>query len=554
MAGVEMVIHVPESALSNEIKLAVNCLKIDNDRPVAQDTGWSQYLSGFRTMMHTSKGTIIRTIWIGLLTALMSASALAVDVQQQKVAPWVMQRLNADHPVEVIVRMHAQSDLSGLPGASSRTARISEVVDRLRSTAAQSQQGVIQYLQSQAVEYKSFWINNTIWVRASQDVIAALSQRPDIAYVHANPVVAADIARFAEPASNQFLGSIEASISLVGAPTVWDQGVTGQQIIIGGQDTGYQWDHPALINSYRGWDGAQADHNYNWHDSIHSGGGSCGADSAFPCDDNNHGTHTMGTMVGDDGGTNRIGMAPGARWIGCRNMDQGNGTPATYTECFQWFIAPTDLNDENPDPAMAPHVINNSWGCPASEGCTDPTVMQTVVENVRAAGIVVVVSAGNSGSGCSSVSTPAAIYDASFTVGNTTIGDIIAGSSSRGPVTADSSNRMKPDISAPGTSIRSSIRNNNYAVFSGTSMAGPHVAGHLALLMSAEPSLIGDVDELERITRDTALQLTSTQNCGGTANVSPNNVYGFGRIQTDVAFNSLLSEEFMIDGFEDQPL
>ncbi len=503
--------------------------------------------------MHTSKHAIIRLVLIGLLIAFNSASAFATDVQQQKVAPWVMQRLNPDHQVEAILRMQVQADLTGLSQTSSRENKIGSVVDRLRSTAAQSQQDVIRYLQSQAVEYKSFWINNTIWVRASQDVIAALSQRSDIAFIHANPVVSADIARFAEP-TEQFLGSIEASIQLVGAPNVWDQGVTGQQIVIGGQDTGYQWDHPALMNSYRGWDGAQAEHNYNWHDSIHSGGGSCGADSAFPCDDHNHGTHTMGTMVGDDGGTNQIGMAPGARWIGCRNMDQGNGTPASYTECFQWFISPTDLNDENPNPAMAPHVINNSWGCPASEGCTDPTVMQTVVENVRAAGIMVVVSAGNSGSGCSSVSTPAAIYDASFTVANTTIGDIIAGSSSRGPVTADGSNRLKPDISAPGTSIRSSIRNNNYAVFSGTSMSGPHVAGHMALLMAAEPSLIGNVDELERITRDTALQLTSTQDCGGTANITPNNVFGFGRIQTDVAFNSLLSEEFMVDGFENSPL
>ena len=139
-------------------------------------------------------------------------------------------------------------------------------------------------------------------------------------------------------------------------------------------------------------------HNYNWHDSIHSGGGSCGADSPAPCDDFGHGTHTMGTMVGDDGGTNKIGVAPRRKWIGCRNMDQGVGTPATYTECFQWFIAPTDLPNQNPDPSKAPHVINNSWGCPPSEGCTDPTVLQTVVENTRAAGIEVVVSAGNAGS------------------------------------------------------------------------------------------------------------------------------------------------------------
>jgi len=133
-----------------------------------------------------------------------------------------------------------------------------------------------------------------------------------------------------------------------------------------------------------------ADHNYNWHDAIHENnphtppGNLCGFNSLEPCDDHGHGTHTMGTMVGDDGGANQIGMAPGARWIGCRNMEEGWGTPATYAECYQWFIAPTDLNDQNPDPAMAPHVINNSWACPPSEGCTDPNVLLTVVQNVLA--------------------------------------------------------------------------------------------------------------------------------------------------------------------------
>ena len=147
-------------------------------------------------------------------------------------------------------------------------------------------------------------------------------------------------------------------------------GYTGQGAVIAGQDTGYQWDHPALKDQYRGWNGSAADHNYNWHDAIHATGSSCGADSPCPCDDNDHGTHTMGTMVGDDGGANQIGMAPGARWIGCRNMNAGVGTPTTYIECFEWFIAPTDLAGQNPNPAMAPDVINNSWGCPESEGCS----------------------------------------------------------------------------------------------------------------------------------------------------------------------------------------
>ena len=97
---------------------------------------------------------------------------------------------------------------------------------------------------------------------------------------------------------------------------------------------------------------AFADHDYNWHDAIHDAypGNPCPSDSPAPCDDYGHGTHTMGTMVGDDGGSNQIGMAPGARWIGCRNMDGGAGTPATYSECYQWFIAPTRIDGSDPNP------------------------------------------------------------------------------------------------------------------------------------------------------------------------------------------------------------
>jgi subtilisin family serine protease len=238
----------------------------------------------------------------------------------------------------------------------------------------------------------------------------------------------------------------------------------------------------------------------------------------------------MGSMVGDDGGVNRIGMAPRAEWIGCRNMNQGNGTPQTYAECFQWFVAPTDLNDENPDPTMAPDVINNSWLCPPAEGCAQDTLL-TVVENTRAAGIVVVASAGNAGPGCSTISDPPGHHAAAFTVGATGSTDLIASFSSRGPVTVDGSDRMKPDVSAPGISVRSSVPTSTYASKSGTSMAGPQVAGLVALLLSARPDLKGQVAEIEAIIESSTLPLTTIDGCGGdAADAVPNNTYGHGRI------------------------
>ncbi|GAB4479636.1 MAG: hypothetical protein Kow0088_20750 [Anaerolineales bacterium] len=267
----------------------------------------------------------------------------------------------------------------------------------------------------------------------------------------------------------------------------------------------------------------------------------CPYNSPEPCDDSDHGTHTMGTMVGLDG-SNRIGMAPKAKWIGCRNMDHGWGSPATYAECFQWFIAPTKIDGSDPNPAMAPDVINNSWSCPPKEGCTDPNVLKRVVEAVRAAGILTVQSAGNNGSECSTVSDPAAIYDASLTVGATDASDTIASFSSRGPVTVDGSNRLKPDIVAPGIDVRSSLPASLYGSKSGTSMAAPHVAGLAALILSARPYLKGQVDVLENLILSTALPLTTSQSCGGVPGSQiPNPTYGWGRIDAWEAIQKVLT-------------
>jgi uncharacterized repeat protein (TIGR01451 family) len=471
---------------------------------------------------------------------------------QNKVDRWVLENA-AEKPAEFLVYLEKQADLSAADLLPTRLEKGRYVYEQLSRTAAQTQAPLLAWLASQAaanpeIQYRSYWIANMVWVRGDLELVEQIARHPSVARLYANPNIQQVIQPSPElyNAQPESIDAIEWNITKVGAPNVWATGYTGQGTVVAGQDTGYSWNHPALINQYRGWNGAQANHNYHWHDAIHENnpntpaGNPCGFDSQVPCDDHWHGTHTMGTIVGDDGVSNQIGMAPGARWIGCRNMEQGWGTPTTYTECFQWFIAPTDLSGNNPRPDLAPDVINNSWGCPPAEGC-NPLSLLTVVQNVRAAGIVVVQSAGNSGPNCSTILDPASIYDEAFTVGNTTSTDAIASSSSRGPVTIDGSGRMKPDISAPGTSIRSSYPGGLYTIASGTSMAAPHVAGLVALLLSGQPMLSGQVEQIEELIRQTAVPLTSaTQDCGGIPiGTSPNNIFGHGRIDAWQAFQNL---------------
>ncbi|MBL0027695.1 MAG: S8 family serine peptidase [Rhodanobacteraceae bacterium] len=263
----------------------------------------------------------------------------------------------------------------------------------------------------------------------------------------------------------------------------------------------------------------------------------------------------MGTMVGNDGGTNQIGVAPDAKWIGCRNMDQGNGTPTTYLECFNWFLAPTDLNGQNPDPSKAPHVINNSWGCPTSEGCNSGNwaTMRTAVANLTAAGVLVVASAGNSGSACSTVNDPPAMFSESFSVGAFSSGTgAIASFSSRGPVTVDGSGRMKPDIAAPGVGVRSSTFGSDtaYGSMSGTSMAGPHVVGAAALLMSAVPQLKRQPALVRQFLAQSATAVSVVSTCS--SNGVPNNVWGSGRLDVLAAVQAALAvyPELFANDFE----
>ncbi len=448
-----------------------------------------------------------------------------------------------------------QADVSEAKNLKTKKEKGEYVFQKLTETARRVQAPFISLLNNKGVDFQAFWIANAISIKGDIALAKELSAYPEVKELLPNTRF-----RVEEPIDPSYenvarqdatsVYAIEWGLTKVNAPQVWAMGYKGQGVVVGGQDTGYEFDNLCLETQYRGYTGFNPDHNFNWHDAIHTTGSNCGANSPMPCDDNNHGTHTMGTMVGDDGAGNQIGMAPMAKWIGARNMNAGVGTPSTYNECWQWFLAPTDLNNQNPTPSKAPDVINNSWGCDAAEGCnsTNYSTMETAISNLRAAGVVVVCSAGNDGPNCNTVNGPPAHFDESFTVGSTTSSDAISSFSSRGNVNVDGSNRIKPDVCAPGSNIRSCIPGGSFASYSGTSMAGPHVVGAVALLISAKPSLAGQVDTIESILEKTAVHITSTQTCNGTApSVYPNNTVGYGRINILAAVNYALSSTTSID-------
>jgi serine protease AprX len=437
-----------------------------------------------------------------------------------------------------------QADLTAAAQLGSKDEKGDFVFNAVRVVANRSQPAVRATLDRLGLAYRAYYIVNSFAVEGgSRQVIEQLAARADIARIEANSPVRMKlpVPQFA-PELLPFAGAaIEWGVSKINAPSVWAMGFTGRGVVYANADTGVQWDHPALKNQYRGWNGVTANHNYNWWDAVHqdvSGDGTnpCGFNLSSPCDDYGHGTHTLGTGIGA-AGMNRIGVAPGARWIACRNMEQGVGRPSQYIECFQFFLAPWDLQMDNANPKRAADVISNSWTCsigapPIGEDCT-PNSLKRAAQVERAAGIFVVAAAGNGGdAGCSSVDEPPAIYDAVVTVGASDAGDNLAEFSSLGPVIVDGSRRLKPDLVAPGVSVRSSFPGNLYAHMSGTSMSAPHLAGAIALLWSAHPELRGNVNLSETLLLNSANHhVSAAGKCGGTSSREiPNNLFGYGRV------------------------
>ncbi|HEX4825414.1 MAG TPA: S8 family serine peptidase [Candidatus Polarisedimenticolaceae bacterium] len=458
----------------------------------------------------------------GLFLAAMSGDA--------KIAPWLEGRLSVDHEESFLVLFDDPESLEAtLAGTDHGSARGRGVYQALVARARSSQAAVRAELAQAGIAFRPLYVVNGLAVRGNLTLARKLAAHAEVVRIVGDPVVHGVTADLLAPVPLAPDVGPELGITQIEADKVWNlDGKRGEGVVVASGDTGVEWTHPALKGKYRGWNGTTANHDFNWFDAIE--------DTTEPFDDNNHGSHTTGTMVGDDGAGNQIGVAPGARWIACRNMNFGDGQPSTYIACNQFFLAPFPHGGDpelDGDPSKAPDIVNNSWECPPSEGC-DANVLKASFTALRAAGILAVAGAANSGPDCSSVSNPPGIYDEAFVVGATDMTEVLASFSGRGPVTVDGSGRLRPDVVAPGVGVRSSVRGGFYSHLSGTSMASPHVAGAAALLWSVKPALKGLVATTRCLISQSArgnVQQSTPQTCGGTSGSDrPNNLFGFGLI------------------------
>lgn len=462
------------------------------------------------------------------LIAIVGALLLSQRVSSQQAAPreipaGLLAQMAGGGSASYLVVLRDRADLSAATASTDRVTRGRLVFQALKSVADASQRPLLDLLRAEAAlgrvrRFRAFFSVNAVAVTSNEATLRRLASLPQVEQVVEAPVVSnPDPA----PAVAQVrVQNVEWNVAKVRAPEVWARGFTGQGIVVASLDTGVEYTHPALVDHYRGnLGGGSFDHNYNWWDAT----ATCPSPTV-PCDDNQHGTHTTGTMVGGDGGANQIGVAPGATWIACKALTGGGlGIVFDLLECGDFMVAPWDLNHQNPNPDRRPHIVNNSWGL----ALTRYPFLMTMVNSWRAAGIFPAFAAGNNGPACGSASAPGN-YVQSFATGAVDINDAIAGFSGRGLSVYGG---VKPDVTAPGVNVRSSVPGGGYAAFSGTSMASPHTAGIVALLWSEYPSLVRDITSTERKIRPAAVILNSSEGCNGNGLTDhPNNTFGFGRI------------------------
>ena len=428
-----------------------------------------------------------------------------------------------DEMVQVIVYLRQTAVLPSPSLSATTTAHRAAVIASLQQTAVSAQAPLRRQLDTwqqdgQVTTYRPFWIVNAIAVTAAAQTIPRIAARPEVAAITldnqhryfdppANDWALGGGDEWLETARIQTTSASTASwgIERINAAAVWHGlGIDGSGVTVATMDSGVDWLHPDLYPNYRGnLGGGAVDHTGSWYHTRYPS-------ITVPMDALGHGTHVMGTAVGQNG----IGVAPGANWIAVSIADEhGFIYDSDVHAGFQWLMAPAG------DPALAPDIINNSWsGSPYSVNFVKD------IATLQAAGIMTVFSAGNNGPAPETIGSPASYTD-TLSVAASAGDDSLAWFSSRGPSPLTAS--QNPWLAAPGTRIISALPGGQYGKMSGTSMAAPHVVGVMALLLSANPTLTRL--EIMKILADTAVPMTATH---------PNNNSGWGRLDAYTAVST----------------
>ena len=441
------------------------------------------------------------------------AAPLRADTRA-KVDATLLQSARAGTAGSFFVELGEEADLSGAAALAGKIEKGRYVFDQLREVADRTQPPVEQAIRQAGFETLSFYIVNRILVipqegrRVSQEQLVTLASRDDVSRIL--PVAPAELLRDIPLTHSRVRGEshIPDNIEMIGASNLHHRGIDGRGVVVGVSDTGMEWTHPTIESRYRGSSASTANHDYNWFDPSEER-------SRVPVDTNGHGTHVTAIVTGGPPG-DRVGVAPGAQWIGCRALGPGSNA-ATVLSCLQFFLAPTDVDGKNPNPDLAPDVTNHSYICPFCE-------LQDAFQALKDAGIVAVTASGNFGPECESVFDPGT-YPNVLTVGAVGNAGGIAEFSSRGPVPDLSG--VKPEIVAPGAAIRSAYLFDGYESLTGTSHASPHVAGAFALLWNARPDLRGNVAASIELMLGAA-KPNASADCLSDSADAVNNLYGHG--------------------------
>lgn len=247
------------------------------------------------------------------------------------------------------------------------------------------------------------------------------------------------------------------------APEAWAIGSGPNQVVLAVVDTGIDYNHPDLRNNVWTKTGSPTDAPVHGYNAI--------TGALNPMDDNSHGTHCSGTIgaKGNDG----VGVAGiawnvqimGAKFLGA----DGGGNLEDAIKAIDWAVT------------NGAKVLSNSWG---GGGYSD--ILKAAIQRSADAGAIFVAAAGNDAFNNDSRPT----YPASYLLSNMIV---VAASNNRDELASFSNYGARSvHIMAPGDGILSTIPDNKYAVYSGTSMATPHVAGAVALLLSREPNLTAE--------------------------------------------------------------